>query len=152
MAGLNHDFFLVRTADFPPARYRHFLTLPGEIEIHDDLLHYMGDTLAWIPSHNPARGEPCTGLCMYGPTSIHAEGARVAMAVFSAWANLFALGPEELDLTGPYVWKGDDPSTGEHARLLIARDDLCARLNRLARYSEQVSSSGGELYLLHIGI
>jgi hypothetical protein len=152
MAGLNHSFFLVRTDEFLPMAFGHFVPLPGEVEIHDDLLRYMGDTLAWIPAHNPARGEPCIGLCMYGPTTIHSEGARVAMTVFSAWANLFSLGPRDLDLTGAYGWAGDDPSAGEYERLRLDRDVMCAHLRALAQYSEKVWLGNGELYLLHIGI
>jgi hypothetical protein len=57
MAGLNHSFFLVRTDEFPPTAFGHFVPLHGEVEIHDDLLRYMGDTLAWIPAHNPALDE-----------------------------------------------------------------------------------------------
>ncbi|MDI1446051.1 hypothetical protein [Polyangium sp. 6x1] len=152
MAGLNHSFFLVRASEFAPAEFDHFVTLPGEIELHDDLLRYMGDTLAWIPTHNPARDEPCMGLCMYGPTLIHVEGARVAAAVFSTWARLFALGPSDLDLTGGYAWVGADPSTGDYERLHIGRDVLCSRLNGLALRAEQVASGEGRLYLLHFGV
>jgi hypothetical protein len=155
MSGLNHAFWLVRTADHPPAQYRHFVRLPGEVEIHDDLLRYMGDTLHWIPAHNPARrGEPCLGLCMWGVTSIHPDGARAAGKVFSSWATLFALGPKELDLTGSYAWiVGDDPRAGAYERLVVDRGDVgCSRLNRLAGLCEQVSSGGEDLYLLHCGI
>ncbi len=152
MAGLNHSFFLVRTAEFSPTKYSHFTALPGEIELHDDFLRYLGDSLRWIPAHNPARNEPCMGLCMYGPTVLHAEGARVAAAIFSAWARLFALGPRELDLTGDYGWIHEAPSTGAYARLRLDREALCSRLNGLAGWAEQVAAGEGRLYLLHCGI
>ena len=98
---MNHAFWLVRAADHPAGPVlRHFLSLPPEVEIHDVLIRYMNDTLRWIPARDPRRGEPCAGLDLYGPTCIHTEGARVARAVFSAWAALYVLGPEMLDLTG----------------------------------------------------
>jgi len=152
MAGLNHSFFLVRASEFAPVEYDHFVTLPGEVALHDDLLRYMIDTLTWIPAHNPARDEPCRGLSMYGATIIHAEGARVAAAVFSMWAKLFALGPNDLDLTGGYAWVGADPSAGEYERLHMERDVVCSRLNDLALRAEQVASGEGRFYLLHHGI
>jgi hypothetical protein len=152
MAGLNYAFFLVRTSEHAPRDYGHFTPLPGEVELHDDLLHYMGDSLRWIPTHNPALDEPCTGLCMYGPTVIFAEGARVAAAVFSTWARLFALGPSVLDLTGPYTWTGDDPANGAFERIRVERDDLCGRLSDLAGWAQQVAEGSGDLYLLHYGI
>ena len=152
MSGMNHAFWLVRAADHPPARYRPLLSLPPEVEIHDDLIRYMNDALRWIPAQDPRRGEPCAGLDLYGPTCVHTDGARVARAVFSAWAALYALGPEMLDLTGPSTRTADDPSAGTPERLRLDRDDVCSRLNRLAELCERVSSSGGELYLLHFGI
>lgn len=152
MAGLNHDFFLVRSAEFAPRDFGHFTTLPGEVQLHDDILRYLGDSLAWIPTHNPARDEPGMGLCMYGPTVIFAEGARVAAAVFSTWARLFSFGPRSLDLTGAYGWQGDDPSSGHYERIRVERDVLCERLGHLVRLTEQVAAGTGELYLLHYGI
>lgn len=152
MSGLNHAFFLVRASERSPAQYRHFLALPGEVELHDDILHYMYDTLQWIPTHNPARDEPHRGLCMYGPTVIHAEGAAIAAAVFSAWGRLFALGPEELDLTGAGAGVGSDPGARERPRLRLERDVVCSLLADLARRSEQVASGEGQFYLLHLGV
>ena len=100
--GLNHDFLLldrVRDGEWEQLRFIHD---PRAIHLHDDFVRYMEDTLAWIPTTNPARGEPHRGLCMWGPTLIEAEGASVAERVFGGWAELLAAGPPRLGLTGGF--------------------------------------------------
>jgi hypothetical protein len=77
MAGLNHAFFLVRRSEFSPADHARFIALPGDVELHDDLLRYLGDTLRWLPAYNPARDEECAGLCMYGNTIYSTRGSEL---------------------------------------------------------------------------
>ena len=91
MPGLNHDFFLLSRAEHPFTDYTRFINDPSAVLLHDDLVSYMVDTLEWIPSFNPTRGEPWNGLCRWGPTVIHTAGATQAARIFSAWANLFGV-------------------------------------------------------------
>jgi hypothetical protein len=152
MTGPHHSFFVVRSAELAPADYLRLVGVPGDVEVPDDVLCYLGDTLAWIPAHNPALDAPCVGLCMHGPTVIRAEGARVAAAIFAAWERLLALGPDRLDLTGPYGAPHGDSRRGAYQRLHLERGVVCALLGGLARRAEEVATGGGHLYLLHLGI
>src|SRR3712207_6567195 len=102
MAGLNHEFLLVSRKEHEYSEYMNFINDPSAIEIHDDLLGYIADTLKWIPTYNPAKSEKCAGLCWYGPTVIQSEGARIAAQIFRAWAELLSCGPRELQLTGSW--------------------------------------------------
>lgn len=153
MAGLNHDFFLLSRTEHPVTDYSRFINDPRAVVLHDDLIDYLYDTLHWIPSFNPARGEPTTGLCRCGVTVIQTEGASQAAQVFSSWADLFSVGPKSLRLTGGWTWIEGQPDTeGEYARLVFDGPETIGSLRRLAAYARQVAESDGDLYILHIGI
>jgi hypothetical protein len=160
--GLNHDFLLLdrdRDGEWELLRFIHD---PRAIHLHDDFVRCIQDTLAWIPTTNPARGEPHRGLCMWGPTLIEAEGARVAERVFGGWAELLAAGPPRLVLTGEFSWAAEDdaPPTGDrvtqlegrYERLEFDRDEVIDVLRQLARWCAQVHSGAGKIYLYHGGV
>ena len=65
--GLNHDFLLLNRDRDGEWELRRFIHDPRSIHLHDDFVRYIQDTLAWIPTTNPARREPHRGLCMWGP-------------------------------------------------------------------------------------
>ena len=125
---------------------------PSAIRIHDDLMHYMFDTLKWIPSFNPDKRVPYSGLCTCGNTVIKSDGAVIAARVFHAWANLFAHGPEQLCLTGLWSSTEGEPHSGQYLRIEVRRDEVVSKLMILAGYADQVAESNDELYMLHMGI
>ncbi len=91
MPGPYHDFLLLSRAEHRFSDYMEFINDPVAIRIEDDLIRYIADTLEWIPTLNPAKNnESHRGLCYYGPTVIHTEGAQVASPIFNGWAELFA--------------------------------------------------------------
>jgi hypothetical protein len=51
---LDHDFLLVAAAEHSPAEYGRFIRHPIATYLHDDLLHYVGDSLRWIPTQPKA--------------------------------------------------------------------------------------------------
>src|SRR5262245_36825972 len=117
MGGLMHDFHLLERSEFEYWDYREFYNHPDAVQIHDDLLRYIGDSLKWIPCHFPeTRGKllECSGLNLIGFTIIKEEGASLAQRVFGLWAELFKHGPEVLQLTGGWTWIDGQPmETGE---------------------------------------
>jgi hypothetical protein len=160
---LDHDFLLLDRETDGEWELGRFIHDPRSVHLHDDLIRYMADALAWVPTFNPARREPHKGLCMWGPTIIEAEGAPVAERVFRAWADLFDLGPPVLALTGNFSWvvEGDAPPAdaeratpleGGYDRLEFDREEVVGVLRQLARHTERVRSAGGRLYLLHRGV
>lgn len=153
MAGLYHDFLLLSQAEHRFSDYHRFINDPHAIQLHDDLLRYIVDSLTWIPTHNPAKNECHRGLCFYGPTVIHTEGASVAAEIFGTWATLFACGPTTLTLTGGWTIIEDDSlSEGEYRKLKCDRDDLVRKLRQIADYAKQVVEKNGDYYILHFGI
>ena len=153
MAGPNHDFLLLSRSEHPFNSYDRFINDPRAIKLHDDLVGYLFDTLMWIPSFNPARGEASTGLCRWGPTDIHTDGASQAVLIFASWADLFSVGPELLRLTGGWSWTdGQAESGGEYERLEFDREETVAALRRLAADARRVAAGGDDLYILHLGL
>jgi hypothetical protein len=160
--GLNHDFLLLDRERDGEWELMRFIHDPRAVHLHDDLVRYIQDTLAWIPTINPARGEPHRGLCMWGPTLIEVEGAVIAGRVFGGWAELFAIGPPVLALTGGFSWAASDdaPPVGERAtqleggydHLQFNRDEVVSVLRQLTGWCEQVRSGTGRLYLYHCGV
>ena len=150
---LNHDFLLVDRAldgEWEPMR---FVNDPRAIQMPDDLVWYMFDTLKWIPTHNPSTKTACRGLNMVGPTLIEQDGAGIAKRVFQAWADLFSNGPHTLELTGAYSWVDGRPvGTGEYEHLEYSRDDTVEVLQAVANYAAEIQIANGRLYLYHGGI
>jgi hypothetical protein len=149
---LDHDFFLVSADEHQPSDYARFIGNRDALHVHDDLLRYMSDALAWVPTLNPAKNEHGTGLNLYGPTVILANGAPLAESVFRAWAQLFRLGPDELVLTGPWTTIEGDPRPGHYSQLSFPRAPVVNALERLADDCKRVGDSAGSCFLLHIGI
>jgi hypothetical protein len=153
VAGPFHDFLLLSLAEHPFTSYGKFVNDPRAVRLHDDLISYFWDTLAWLPSYNPARRDPTTGLCRWGPTIISTDGAAAACRIFAAWADLLNAGPSVLHLTGDWTYiAGQPPNEGEYERLEFDREETVARLRLLAHYADEVAASGHDLYILHLGV
>lgn len=111
----------------------------------------MSDTLRWIESYNSARRKPFKGLCWYGPTVIRKEGAKTTFQVFKAWAELFRIGPEILNLEGYYTVDDEHPD-GYFDRLEIPRDEIVTKLTTVASYAQKIIDTDGQYFILHLGI
>lgn len=151
VAGLYHEFHLVHLNAFGFDEYWKGSSLSDAISIHDDILSYIADSLMWIETYNPARKEPHVGLCWYGPTVIRLEGAQRTEQILQAWATLFSLGPETLDLRGLHT-KDDQHPDGFYERLVIERDTTVKHLRGIASYAQKIITSQGQYFILHLGL
>ena len=146
---LDHHFFLLETF-VARNEWRTYVGTPAPLNLHDDVVGYLLDQLRWIPSWNPSKQVPSSGLNLYGPTVIDVEGAAIAERVFRGWANLLVIGPPVLDLQGYWSFFGDDPKLGAYERLRIDRTPVVETLIQLADYS--ACATNGTHALLHLGI
>ncbi len=139
----HHEFLLLEEGVHPYREYMRHLHSEQALKVDDDVLQYLGDTLRWIPTRNPADVDaaPRAGLCWYGPTIVNREGAAEAARVFDGWRNLFAAGPAELELA-----LGGQPAT----RRTFPRDPLLVLLGTLADWSRRAET--GRNYILHLGL
>ena len=154
MAGLNHDFMLLSSREHSYNDFTKWINDPSAIQIHDDVMGYIQDTLNWVTCYNPAKKMmKHTGLNFYGPTIIKSDGAIVADKIFTAWADLFSNGPNEITLTGNYAWiEGASKETGSYSVVKADRDKIVEGFKELAGFSKQVIDSKDELFILHLGI
>ncbi len=162
---LYHDFWFLREGEHPYTDYPHLLSQHNApVRVNDDLLRYFSDTLSWIPTLNPAKESMPMGygLNWYGPTIMNQAGGARFQRVCTAWAQLFACGPEQLKLRVGFSWQwpfeeserlvSEDQlhTFGRYEYLEIDRDQLVRMLTTLAQFGEQASRS--EFYVLHLEI
>jgi hypothetical protein len=161
--GRNHDFLILASKDHPIENWNQWHHNSNAIQIHDDILHYMADTLKWIPTCNPAAKHPYKGLCWYGPTVIQEAGAQLAAKILGLWADLYTCGPAVLRLTGGFSWQLENdpvkdgfdcvvPGSDRYEELVLNRDRIVANLRMLVSYAERVQQTAGAYYILHMGI
>jgi hypothetical protein len=111
------------------------------VQIPDDLMHYLHDSLQWVKSTNPAKNyETGWGFNLYGPTGFSGESAALVARILRAWAVLFECGPETLRLR-----LGADREQTD-----FPRDEVTESLKAVAALAEQASDEGH--WLLHIGV
>ena len=148
-----HDFLLVEKESEDYSEFWDLAHNPNACKVHDNFLHYIADTLKWVPSINPASGcKAQTGLCFYGPTVITDEGALVLKHVMSGWAQVFKAGPSVIPLTGGFVVSPESEAGGYFDKFSIDRDSVIETLTNIVHLCEKVARSNGSLYLLHRGI
>jgi hypothetical protein len=126
---------------------------PSTIELPDDLVVYLWDSLDWIQTSNPSKPAEWRGfgLNMHGPTVIrHGQAAKLAF-VLRSWASLFASGPEKLKLKGAFTWiHGESIERGNHEYFYLSRAAVVEQLQQLASLADQAAD--GTMYLLHRGV
>ena len=160
-----HDFWLLQEGVHLYVDYQDFLPRKdAPLRLSDDVLRYFADTLAWIPTYNPALDgiPPSQGLNWYGPTIINQTGGVVFQQMLHAWAEIFVSGPEYITLRGSFGWQWpfeeqehvlteDQLHTlGHYKRLKVDRDELVQSLTTLAHFGEKTAT--GTFFILHLGM
>ncbi len=149
---LDHKFFLLSRSENNPKKY---LGIKSDVNLHDDLIRFMIDTLYWIPTKSSPGSEkmPFEGLDTYGITIIEYEGAKILFHIISAWINLFSFSPKKLRLTGSWTYYNEEEQLedeGHYETLEFDRDQVITNLKALANYAQEASK--GDYFILHIGI
>ena len=153
MPGLAHDFLLLSRDEFRSVEYTKFIHDPRAVQIHDDFLRYIGDTLSWIPTVNATVDTEERGFCLHGATVLLGDGAVIAFQVFEAWRKLLSCGPRRIQLTGGWMTvEGSASHDGEYEQLQFDRDELVKRLDTLKDWARAVSDSKGSMLMLHVGV
>ena len=154
--GPYHSFWLLREDECDYADYIPFAKRKdAPIRIADDMLGYVADTLAWVPTRNPNQREAPSwqGLDWHGPTIIEQSGGAIFAQICGGWANLLRCSPERLTLPahGSFIMEPiSDEAEWTSYRFWTDRDAIVADLERLAEFGRQAAT--GEFYILHLGI
>lgn len=148
--GPYHEFFVLEDTTHPQSEYMKWGLASGSLQVADDIIDYLYDSLQWIPTVNPANpaGWAGHGVNRWGPTIIHRTGATTARQVFSAWADLFSAGPPELTLRG--AWTTWPDGAQDYQTLVVPREGLVEQMRGLAGYADRCIR--GDFYMLHIGV
>ncbi|GED70087.1 hypothetical protein BRE01_37890 [Brevibacillus reuszeri] len=144
---LTHEFFLIRK------EHMNQYSPPYEamVEIHDDVINYIYDSLKWLPAFNPSTKESHTGLNYHGETIIQGDGAILLKNICLSWAELFSLAPQSFILTGPFTWiNGENIETGKYEMIHCYREELTSLFKELAILADRTSTNG--YCILHHGI
>lgn len=153
---LLHEFILIpqdEIANIEKINNETLLTVPSsnKVEIHDDIIQYIFDTLRWVPTINTCKNnENGLGLNNWGITLISKDGAEVLMKISKAWADLFSNGPSKIILKGKYTWTDEKIDQGQYEILEFDRNELVGEFIRLYEYSQSVINEN--YYLFHRGI
>lgn len=152
--GLEHEFFLIpNTIDVKVFWLdRDNKCVIDRVEIHDDLIQYILDSLEWIPSKNPAlQGIPDgRGINYYGVTLFDKQSSSTLVNVFTSWRDLFKNAPTTLELTGEFVYYEKDEMLGEYEKLVFNRDEVIMLFDKIISMATQLAK--GNCYLYHCGI
>ncbi|WP_080840816.1 hypothetical protein [Cohnella massiliensis] len=152
---LEHEFYLVPITIDVERFWMNRENNPEIIDrvgIHDDIILYVGDTLNWIPSKNPAlHGTPAgTGINYYGVTLFDKASARNLKNVFSSWRDLFLNSPTTLELTGEFVMLEGGGQAGQYEKLVYNRNEIIKQFEKIISFSDRLSE--GNCYVYHCGI
>ncbi|MEP3844558.1 MAG: hypothetical protein ABJM43_04355 [Paracoccaceae bacterium] len=151
---MNHEFYYSELSENPSYDYSLYYQKVADVSLHDSLIQYFSDSLAWVPSHNPGKKmEDQMGLNWYGVTMVKSGGAQKLHDIIRAWSELFKVSPQRLLLTGEYFWiSGEDPEKGAYDKLEFDRDTLVASLDLLADMCSKVAKSNDHAFLMHHGL
>ncbi len=119
------------------------------VEIHDDLIRYMYDTLKWVPTYNTANRKFDFFINLYGITLIDKRNAVWIKNIFNAWASLFSYAPEHFELTGGY-YTIEGKEEGGYEIIKVDRNEIVITLKKIASFAERTMESN--MLILHNGI
>jgi hypothetical protein len=108
-----------------------------------------------IPAYNATNNEFLNfrkGFNRWGCSLYKSDGAEKLQVIFSLWAHFFIEGPDELDLTGSYIFEDENDKNQHYQRLILKRDILVTKFQTISNFAREVNNSKGELVVLHLGI
>lgn len=149
-----HRFYYSELSDNPSYDWSLYHERVAEASLPDSLIQYFSDSLAWVPSHNPAlRMEDQMGLNSCGPTVLKSVGAQILYDILKAWSALFTSSPQRVLLSGEFFWvNGETLEDGAYEKLTFDRGELVSSLDRLAGSCLRVANSNDRAFLMHYGI
>jgi hypothetical protein len=152
---LEHEFYLISGSSDVENFWRQRSDADNVINsviIDDDVIQYILDTLDWIPSRNPAlKGNPIgRGINYHGVTLFDAKSSDSLKAIFTAWRDLFANAPTQMELTGEFMIENGLESVGRYETLVLDRDRVIQAFEQIIAMSERLGE--GDMYLYHCGI
>jgi hypothetical protein len=123
-----------------------------KVEIDDDFIQYIFDTLKWVSTKNPQyNGEYC-GLNYYGITLINKTSSTSMINILQSWISLVSNAPSKFSLKGELIWKEETDEEGywEHETITVDRNQIIGCLNELLLFLDKVQKEN--YFIIHCGI
>ena len=159
---LNHEFVIVDditksnwydlSSDFfeNKAKYDY-------VSIHDDFVHYFSDYTRFLKLYNPCKDEIVSNLCFYGLTKIPYEVLGDAVKILEHLLGIFTLAPDEIKLTGNFVFEDLDTSDsaeysakGHYETLTTSKDKMCRKIQDLINLFSKARNE--KKCIMHFGV
>lgn len=116
-----------------------------KVDVSDNLIIYMKDSLKWIETCCNDSFSNKSGLNYYGYTIIKDENIRKFQSIIECWISLFQEAPEEFILTGNYL-----PDEEKYESNFYRKQEVITELNALKVMCNKALLEGA--YILHNGI
>jgi len=121
------------------------------VSINDDIILYMKDSFAWIPTFWNSFDNKKISLNYYGVTIFRDEGIAVLKSIMSAWKQLFANAPNHFAITGSYTSiEGEEISSGKYEKIQIKKENIIQMLTKMINLCEQAINE--KVFIIHFGI
>ena len=153
---LVHEFFLLpkkeNVIDWEDWYSRNRLEWQDKIEIPDDIILYIFDSLNWVPTLNPETNNDSHGLNYYGVTLIEKDGAILLKRILESWISLFINGPSVFKLRGKFIWVEENKDDGywQRENIEFERDYVIRILKKLKDFSCRLENDN--VFIMHYGI
>lgn len=153
-----HDFILISNQDWEQDPIftgvsKYIEKYPQNVvHLHDDMFGYMQDSLKWIKTYNPDKNKSELGFNYFGYSIIEKKGAAIFLKIMEAWLLLFSQAPDEIKLTGSYLWADDEEpkQSGYYDKLSFSKKELLDTLSKLIEFAKQVEAE--DYKILYCGI
>ena len=93
------------------------------IEISDNLIQYLEDSLQWIYSKWNGK-EMKSGISYYGFSIIESGEIEKLIKIIEQWKRLFELAPTEFFITGEFL-----PEENKYKKIYIKKEDMLRTLS-----------------------
>ncbi len=159
---LNHEFVIVDdiiksnwnnlTSDFYANKANYDF-----VSIHDDFLRYFGDYFSFFKLYNPCKDETISNICFCGVTKIPHEVLGDAIKILENFYGIFSLAPDEIKLTGDFVFEHlDMPNSagyyekGHYETLTISKEKMCGKIHDLINLFSKAKNE--KKCIMHCGV
>ncbi len=78
------------------------------------------------------------------------KSSHLLKAIFTAWRDLFANAPNQIELTGDFITEDGLESAGSYETLVLDRDEVIKAFEQIIAMSERLGHGG--VFLYHCGI
>lgn len=153
--GLIHEFFLVpRTVNYQELVTRSVKQemIIDSVDVPDDFIQYIADTLKKVPSKNPAlaKNSDQQGINYHGVTLFDQQSAKILKPILVVWQSTLQVSPEDIKVIRKLSVSPSPKKSEDTMQIALPRKEVLELLEKLIAMMERLEK--GNLSLYHLGI